>query len=215
MQLAAGSLRCRAATAAARGGIDGSGAWFMLCCPLQLPPASAPAYAQRVAGSAPPAAAFDPLAGRRRRRRRARAAAAAAARPRGRGAAAAAARRDGRHCGRGRSRCSCRSPSRSSSRRRRRRRRAARAADGPPPDTPRADDDEVMSAPAGAALSARPASCRCRRCRDAYLGQRRGGRVRAGRPLRRPEADEPRAAEAVQATPRRTRRSRRMIGGRG
>ena len=27
------------------GGIDGSGAWFTPCCPLQLPPASAPAPA--------------------------------------------------------------------------------------------------------------------------------------------------------------------------
>ena len=63
MHLTAGSLALPPPPPphAAGGGIDGSGAWFTPCCPLQLPPASAPAYAQRVAWlGAPPAAAFDP-----------------------------------------------------------------------------------------------------------------------------------------------------------
>ena len=195
MHLAAGSLALPPPPPphAAGGGIDGSGAWFTPCCPLQLPPASAPAYAQRVAWlGAPPAAAFDPRMPRGPAAAAAagRAAAAAAARPRGswRSCRCGATRRAAR-CGRGRSRCSCRSPSRSSSRR-----RSSLAADGHAArplarrptascrcsDTPRAADDErAMSVPVGAALQCTPGRpCRWggrrvvyRRCRDAYLAQ--------------------------------------------
>ena len=74
--------------------------------------------------------------------------------------------------------------------------------DGPPPDTPRAADDEVMSVPVGAALQCTPGLVPLlRRCRDAYLGQRRAAeRAQVGLSggLEADELGE--LAEAVQAT---------------
>ena len=73
---------------------------------------------------------------------------------------------------------------------------------GAAPDTPRAADDEVMSVPVGAALQCTPGLVPLlRRCRDAYLGQRRAAeRAQVGLSggLEADELGE--LAEAVQAT---------------
>ena len=64
--------------------------------------------------------------------------------------------------------------------------------DGPPPDTPRADDDEVML-PVGAALRCTPGLVPLlRRCRDAYSPAPRGRRAQSA--LRRPRGRRARRA---------------------